>query len=274
MASLEKLISNYDTAVFFTDEHIPYINEDMVSIVEQYLSDAKPKYRVHGGDLFDNPGMSNFDADANHKRDTQEEIDMSVKYLNQLHLASPDTKTVIIYGNHDYGRLERSKRIKAYGYQNLRTLDLEHMIRESSEHQNLEIGDVKFVKKWTLAKSVVFFHGDPNMEPQMKGGLAGPRRTAELYPGEEHLILGHKHRKYVGRDQWKDREVHHVAGMLDVKHQSYPHMAQYENGFAVIHYNSNVRPKPEVHIQNIIVRNKTACVDGKIYKPNGNIRLY
>ena len=256
----------YETCVFITDEHIPYVNEEMVGIVEQYLLDNKPKYRVHGGDLFDNPGMSDFDPDPNHRRDTQEEIDEVVQYLGRLHRASPDTKTVVLFGNHDYARLERKKSQVPYGMKNLRALKLPALIQESAREQEVEIGDVQFAKEWTLANSVTFFHGDPRMEHRMKGGVTGPRRTAEMFPGDNHLVMGHRHRMMVARDQWLDREVHQVAALLDPNFVHYNTHSKYENGFLVIHYRPQVRPKPEMHFQNVLLRNGGVMLDGKVYK--------
>lgn len=262
---LESMVEQYETALVLSDEHQLYINEKMVKIAEKYLKVKKPKYRVHLGDLFDNPAMSVFDPDPGYHRDTQEEIDAVVEYLHKLHLASPETKTIIIFGNHDYGRLERQRRMNAYGIGSLRALELPKLIKESSIEQEMPIGEVEYHKEWRLANAITFVHGDPRIDPRIKGGMTGARRTAELFPNDDYIIMGHRHRKFVGRDMWKDREVHHIAAMLDPTLAKYAHHSKYENGFCVIHYNPQVRPKPWVHIQNETLQNGRMFIDGTFW---------
>lgn len=265
---LETMVNEtHMTAVFLTDEHIPYVSEEMVRAAEQYLSETQPRYRVHGGDLFDNPGMSDFDPDPNHRRDTQDEIDEAVRYLNRLYEASPDTEVIILAGNHDVARLERLKSTRAFGLKNLRALDYAHLIRESAEHQGLEIGDPKFLYDWDLGNEGVHFtHGDPRMDPRIKGGVTGPRRTAEAHPSKGHVVYGHRHRAITACGPWGDRKVFQVAAMMDLDHKTYMHHSDYENGFLVVHYNPNVRPKPTFHFQNVVKKaNGDMLIDGKIY---------
>ena len=256
---------SYETAILLTDEHIPYISEPCVKIAEKYLEETKPKYRIHGGDLIDNPGCSEFDPDPNHKRELQDEIDLAVQYLHRLHAASPTTKTILIPGNHDVGRLERLKSTKGMALKNLRALDYFAMIKESARHQALDIGDVEYAPEFELA-GIKFVHGDPRMTPEILGGVNGPKRTADSsgFAGK-HVIHGHSHQVRSETSKWGDRFVHSVGAMMDLSHKSYTHFSQYQNGLAVIHYNPKVRPKPEVHIQNILIQNGVAIIDGTEY---------
>lgn len=260
---LETMVENYETTVVLSDEHFCYVNPEMVSIAEKYIKKTKPKYRVHLGDLFDNPGMSVFDQDPHHAREFQEELDEGVRYLARLHKASPDTKVIVIYGNHDHSRLERRKSEVPYAFKHLRNLELSKLIIDSAKDQGLEIGDVTFAKEWRLSNAVTFLHGDPRMDARIKGGVTGPRRTAETFPGDDHIVMGHRHRYYVGRDPWCDREVHHVAGMLDTRRVHYNTCSKYENGFMVIHCKPQVRPRPEVVFQNVLYKNGGVFLDGR-----------
>ena len=265
---MKKAKNSHVTTVFLTDEHIPYVSEEMVRVAEQYLAEEKPRYRVHGGDLIDNPGMSIFDPDPNHKRDTQDEIDEAVQYLHRLYQASPDTEVIILAGNHDVARLERLKSTRAFGLKNLRALDYKHLILESAEHQGLEIGDVKFAYDWelTAGDGVHFTHGDNRMDPRIKGGVTGPRRTAETHPFPGHIVYGHRHRAMTAAGPWGSRKVHQVAAMMDLNHKAYMHHSDYENGFLVAKHNPKVRPKSTFHFQNVVAApNGDIIIDGKLY---------
>lgn len=258
---------SYQTALVVTDEHIPYVSEPVVRIAEQYLKDTKPEYRIHLGDIIDNPGMSEFDPDPNHRRDSQEEIDLAVQYLNRLHKASPQTKVVLIPGNHDVGRLERLKSTKGMGLKNLRSLDFYRLIKESSEHQGLPIGELKFVNEFELGPGMVFVHGDGRMTPQILGGINGPKRTADSsgYAGK-HVVHGHAHQVRTETSKWGDRFVYQVGAAMDLSHKSYTHFSQYQNGLAVVHYNPQVRPKPLYHVQNVLIQGGVGILDGKEYR--------
>jgi hypothetical protein len=259
---------NHLTAVFLTDEHIPYIDKGMVKVAEQYLQETQPRYRIHGGDLFDNPGMSIFDPDPNHKRDTQDEIDETVQYLNRLHEASPKTEVIILAGNHDVARLERLKSTRGMGLKNLRNLSYQQLIKESSEYQGLPIGQVTFSDKWLLGPDMTFVHGDPRMDPKIKGGVTGARRTAEMNGySTKHVVMGHKHKMETGASPWSGRKTHVVGAMMNLNHKNYAHYSDYENGLLVVHYNPKVRPEPTYHIQNAVKQgNGDILIDGKIYK--------
>lgn len=268
MASTRK---NHLTALFLTDEHIPYQSEEMVRVAEQYLKDEKPRYRIHGGDLFDNPGMSIFDPDPNHKRDTQEEIDLTVQYLNRLYKASPDTEVIILAGNHDVARLERLKSTRAFGLKNLRALGYPELIKESAAYQELDIGKTTFAYEWQLGPGVLFVHGDNRMDPRIKGGQTGPRRTAETHPFPGDIVMGHRHKSQTATGPWGNRKVYLVGAMMDTDHVTYMHHSDYENGLLVVKYNPKVRPSPTYHIQNIVAEpNGDVLIDGKIY--NGRRR--
>lgn len=264
---MTKNMKKYDKAIFLTDEHIPYEDKQMVNIAEQYLAENDVKTRIHGGDLWDNPGMSSFDPDPRHYRETQDEIDQAVQYLNKLYKASPDTNVIIIPGNHDLSRLERTKELKPYGLKYLRSLDYANLLLESSRYQDLEIGNVKFKKDYTLANQALFFHGDSRMDKRIRGGVTGPRRTAEEHPFHGDLISGHKHQIIKAASRWRDRKFYSVGAMLDIDKVNYKTAHQYENGLLVVDYNSKARPRPIMKYQNVKLQDDgTMIIDGKEYK--------
>lgn len=265
---------NYETALVLTDEHIPFINEEMVKIAEAYLRDEKPKYRIHLGDLIDNPGMSQFDSDPNYKRNTQDEIDEAVRYLNRLYEASPETQVVLLPGNHDVMRISRQKSFNANGMGSLRALDYQHLILESAQAQGLEIGNIEIVSKpirgtYTIGgeKGMMFVHGDSRMDARVRSGVTGLRNTAETHPFRGHIVMGHGHQIKEARARHHDRSVWMVGAMMDVDALEYNHQSLYENGLMVVHFNTQVRPRPTFHVQNLrLEKNGTMLIDGKEYR--------
>ena len=104
------------------------------------------------------------------------------------------------------------------------------------------------------------------MDPRIKGGVTGPRRTAETHPFPGHIVYGHRHRAMTAAGPWGDRKVFQVAAMMDLTHKAYMHHSDYENGFLVVHYNPKVRPKPTFHFQNVVAApNGDMLIDGRVY---------
>jgi len=105
------------------------------------------------------------------------------------------------------------------------------------------------------------------MDSRIYGGKTGFRRTAEEHPFEGHIMYGHQHQRKVAKSRHRKRNVHVVAGMLDAEDIKYNHQSTYETGFAVIHYNPQVRPRPSFHVQNLVMAgNRTMIIDGKEYR--------
>lgn len=265
---------SYETAVFLTDQHIPFQNKEVHEISLDYVRDTQPKYIIFGGDIIDNPGMSVFDPDPNYKRNTQEEIDEAVEYIQRYKDASPDSNIVILPGNHDVARLERTKSLNTLGMKSLRANNWSNLIKESANHHGYDFGDINIIDKqywaqFTLAgdNGILFCHGDPRMDSRIFGGKTGFRRTAQEHPFNGDVMYGHQHQTKMARSTHRGRSVHVVAGMLDPEKAWYNHQTKYDIGFAVIHYNPQVRPKPVVHVQNLTMApNNTMLIDGKEYR--------
>jgi hypothetical protein len=275
--SLEKIIiknerkkvmedNKYTGVLFTTDHHYPYESKEMKKIELQILKEESPSYHVLGGDWIDASGLSSFTPNAEYIRKTQDEIDGFVYRLAEMHEASPDTKRIMLFGNHDLARLERAKAETPFGLAGLRLLNFKNLFYEAAQAYGLEIGEIDFVKEWMLGPGLKFIHGDPRMDKKLKGGVTGIRRTVSEYPGEFHLMMGHGHRKQYGRHPFKEREVHMVAGMLDVNQVSYETFSDYENGLAWINYSPNSRPKPIYDIQSQrLLPNGELILNGKVF---------
>lgn len=263
---------SYETAVFLTDQHIPFQDEDVHKIAQEYVAEQQPKYIIFGGDLIDNPAMSVFDQDPNHQRTAQEEIDEAVRYLSAYRRAAPEAKMVLLPGNHDVLRLERTKSINQ-GVKSLRATGWKNLLEESARHQEIDLGDIEIIDdvywgEYTIGgdKGMLFCHGDPRMDSRVYGGKTGFRRTAEEHPFEGHIMMGHQHQAKKARSRHRPRDVYIVPGMLDAEGVKYNHQSTYEVGFAVVHYNPQVRPRPVFHVQNLTMApNGSMIIDGKEY---------
>lgn len=263
---MKQMRNSYETAVVLADEHIPFMKQEVANIAKKYIADTQPEYRIHLGDLFDNPGCSDFDKDPHYKRDTQEEIDEVVQYLSDLHKLSPKTKTIILAGNHDQGRINRAKSANALGLGSLRSLDMHKLIKESAAEQGLEIGKVEFRNDYILGPKrggMYFTHGDPRMN---KGVQSSAQLTATRHPHEGHIVIGHKHRAEEARDKFRARSCYVVAALLDPEKVQYVPHTQYENGMMVIHFDDSPKD-PVFHVNNLVLQpDNTMVIDGKLYQ--------
>jgi len=258
--------SKYDKVLYTTDHHYPYHSEEMKKVELDILREEKPKYHILGGDWIDASGLSSFLPKAGYIDETQNEVDGFVQYLSEMHVASPDTKRIMIYGNHDWARLQRAKAESPFGLAGLRVLNFETLFKEAATFYNVEIGDLDFTKEWFLGKGMKFIHGDNRMDPMIKGGVTGMRRTVSEYPGDYHIMMGHGHRKQVGVHAFRKRQVHMFGAMMDVNKVGYTTHSQYENGLGLVHYSPNSRPNPIYHIENMKKEeNGDVLLNGKLY---------
>lgn len=263
----KKTRPSYETTVALYDIHAPYVSDTATEIAARYIKDTQPKRLVLGGDLIDNPSMSVFPQDADHKMDTREEIDNAVQWLYKVVQASPDTEIVVLDGNHDTGRFERMKSEESKALKNLRGMDFFSQLKASYQEAGIPNPLTYAKKKFELGPGLVFVHGDGRMTPEILGGVNGAKRTADssAFPGK-HIVYGHEHTIGQASSKWGDRQVYKVAAMMDLDVKLYTHMSQYQNGFLVVKYSPNTRPKPVYHVQNILIApNRTAIIDGNEY---------
>jgi hypothetical protein len=257
---------SYETTVALYDQHIPYVSETATKIATQYISDVKPRRLVLGGDLIDNPGMSMFPQNADHKMDTREEIDYAVQWLKGLLAKSPNTEVVVLAGNHDVARFERLKSDESRALKNLRGMDFMSQLKASMIEQEFPNKVVYAGNKYELGPGMMFVHGDGRMTPEILGGVNGAKRTADssAFPGQ-HIVYGHEHTIGQASSKWGDRSVYKVGAMMDLDVKLYTHFSQYQNGFLVVHYAPQVRPNPVYHVQNVHIQAGSAIIDGSEY---------
>lgn len=88
-------------AVLFGDTHIPFEDKNAVALTLSIISDAKPDFVVHTGDLVDCWQISRFDKDPNRLDRLQDNIDESRKLLHQISQIAPSSKKYLLEGNHE-----------------------------------------------------------------------------------------------------------------------------------------------------------------------------
>lgn len=89
------------TALVWSDSHFPFQDASALAIVQAIAEDTQPDYLVHGGDLLDCYNLSRFDKDPHRKEDLQDEIDQARGHLATMRLASPNSKFILLEGNHE-----------------------------------------------------------------------------------------------------------------------------------------------------------------------------
>jgi len=270
---VKRMTTKWKKVVVYTDRHSSIADMPSDNIIKKYMSNNKKSitHIVDLGDGVDNPFMSDYAVDPSFVLSSQEEFDLYARHINEMSKIVPEAKKIIVPGNHDKSRMDKAKRMNR-GIASMRSMQYESILKESilndgGSLNNVKIAGQNYQLKLTRDHKVCFTHGDPRLDPNMKSGMTGARRTAMEYPFEGDLIWGHGHeykqfpRKYKG----------HFAVQLDMMasieemESHYVGWHPYSNGFGVIHYNTKENTRFFQHIP--IIEGK-AVIDGKLY--NGN----
>lgn len=95
------------TALVYSDTHVPFQDDAVLSVVFGIARELQPDVLVHGGDLLDCYSLSRFDKDPTRKDDLQDEIDLARQHLARARAAAPNARFVYLEGNHE-DRLRRT----------------------------------------------------------------------------------------------------------------------------------------------------------------------
>lgn len=95
------------TALVWSDTHFPFQDDSVLRIVQAIAEDMQPDFLVHGGDLLDCYSLSAYDKDPSRKESLQDEIDQAREHLATMRVASPNSKFILLCGNHE-DRLRRT----------------------------------------------------------------------------------------------------------------------------------------------------------------------
>ena len=100
-------INGVITALLWGDTHFGSHDDDALGIVMQIAGELQPSLLCHMGDLLDCYKLSRFDKDPGRKDTLQDEINLARQHLASMRLTSPQSRFVLLEGNHE-DRLRRA----------------------------------------------------------------------------------------------------------------------------------------------------------------------
>lgn len=90
-----------ETTFLCGDHQAPYIDEDLHQSILRWLAEVKPPNGVIGGDGLDLPSVSKYAKTAGWNASVNECVDSFYRVLCEYRAASPDTRWVMLEGNHE-----------------------------------------------------------------------------------------------------------------------------------------------------------------------------
>lgn len=192
-----------------SDIHVPYQDNNAVSIALQYAKDYKPNHLVINGDLLDFYSLSTFDKSPDRKYSVWEEVQEGRQILQQFRKAvGPKTKMYFTEGNHE-------QRLQRYLARNPELADMPDL--RIDKLLKLKEMDIKFAgvgaDYWATATGhikigdAIVMHGDNRFNGAATSANSGYSAMNTLKKMQSSVIMGHVHRV---------AQVHHSTpyGML------------------------------------------------------------
>lgn len=257
-------------AIFVADRHTGIESTKCDRILKQYLEDNKKNitYFIDLGDGVDNPFMSDYAVDPKFIKTAQEEFDMYAEHLKEVHDIIPRAKKYIVAGNHDKGRLEDKKQLNR-GIASLRNIQYENVLKEALKKAGVNGTKYKLIDgskeiELTKGNTILITHGDPRLDPYVKGGVTGTRRTAEMYPTVGDIIMGHRHEYQEYPRRFEGKRCIVLDGMYDIDKMKelYLNTHPYTNGFGIMRYDTNTGKMFWEHVE---IKNNKAIIGGLTY---------
>lgn len=195
------------TALVFGDSHVPFHDPQALELVYAILSDLKPDFLVHVGDLVDCWQISRFDKDLMRSDTLQDSIDGARTILHQLAQIAPAAERWLLEGNHE-NRLQKAMwRTEGAGREVLRlekvqqTLNWPHQLGlreigwnfvEYGEQDDRQILPKMIVKHGTVVRKWSGWSAKGEWEASGRSGLSG----------HSHRIGAFIHRDANGEASW------------------------------------------------------------------------
>lgn len=173
----------FKTVIAINDQHVPYQDDIANKLVFKFIKYIKPDEVQIMGDLVDFWQISKFLGDPNRKQTIQQDLDLTVEYLEELRDLSPKSKITLHYGNHLL-RLKKFIWANAGQLDSIRSLDLKYLLN----CDKLKITTIESEEGYITIGKLVFTHG--TVISQDSGMTA--RRNIQKYGLS--VICGHTHR--------------------------------------------------------------------------------
>ena len=193
---LESMVKEMTKNMIVSDIHVPYQDDNAVSIAQAYAKDYKPDVLVINGDLVDFYTLSTFDKNPDRKVSVQQELDMGYQVLKDFRKAVPaHCKIYMTEGNHE-------QRLQRYLWRNpelegLRDLKLQKLLRlkelgiqfigVSGDYWKKDTGHLK------LGDTIVM-HGDNRLNGASTSRYSGYSAKNTMLGVQQGVIIGHVHR--------------------------------------------------------------------------------
>ena len=245
-------MTKYKRVLFVSDIHCPYQDKSALRAMYNFMDWWKPQEVIILGDLVDFYAISKFSRDPERVLKLQEELDESVKILNQIREHAGKVSIYFLRGNHE-DRLKKYLWSKAQELSGLRALRLEELLefdrlKISYEDKNqIKCGGVMF-KHGSIIRMFAGYTAKGEFE---KNGMSG-------VSGHSHRLAQYRHTNEADSYIWTE------AGCLCQLDANYMDgsKANWNQGFCVGYFKNNSK---RFILETIPILNGRAFYCGKEY---------
>ena len=175
----------YKRVLFVSDIHCPYQDKSALRAMYNFMDWWKPQEVIILGDLVDFYAISRFSRDPERVLKLQEELDESVKILNQIREHAGKISIYFLRGNHE-DRLKKYLWSKAQELSGLRALRLEELLEfdrlkiHYEDKNQIRYGCV-IIKHGTLIRKFAGYTAKGEFEKNGMSGVSGHSHRLSQY---------------------------------------------------------------------------------------------
>ena len=222
-------MTKYKRVLFVSDIHCPYQDKSALRAMYNFMDWWKPQEVIILGDLVDFYAISRFSRDPERVLKLQEELDESVKILNQIREHAGKISIYFLRGNHE-DRLKKYLWSKAQELSGLRALRLEELLEfdrlkiHYEDKNQIRYGCV-IIKHGTLIRKFAGYTAKGEFE---KNGMSG-------VSGHSHRLAQYRHTNEADSYIWTE------AGCLCQLNADYLDgtTPNWNQGFAIGYFKEN-----------------------------------
>jgi predicted MPP superfamily phosphohydrolase len=210
-------------SIVISDLHIPFENKKVVDLVLHFIKEQKPDRVFIDGDLLDCSSISRFPVRPDNYVSLATEIKLGKEFLKKLKEASPGSKIVYIFGNHEY-RLSKYITMEAREFFGL--ISLQGLLE--TDKMDIEVVDSGQNESFCKYGDLLIGHFDRALKTGTGKSLLDDKGIS--------LLQSHTHRIsfYIKRIIDGTFLMAHEIGCLCDLSPSYTLSTDWVNGFCVI----------------------------------------